>query len=154
MKDDFEIILDDEITSLLIEAGISANNKGYGYLRESIKIAIKQPDSLNSITKILYPAVAIKFNTTPQLVERNLRHCITKAYENNTLFNIRELNPNYNGGFCNSNIIALFAQLIDKRLHKDMIKFQNASIVSAQKKIISDLQERLAMYERTYKDYK
>ena len=154
MKENFDIIINDEITSLLIEAGISANNKGYNYLKEGIKIALKQPESLNSITKILYPSIAEKFNTTPQLVERNLRHCITKAYDNNTLFNIKELNPNYCGNYCNSNVIALFSQIIDKRLHKDMVKYQNASIVSTQKKIISDLQERLAIYERTYKDYK
>lgn len=50
-----------------------AHIKGYQYLREAILLTIDDMDIINSVTKVLYPEVARKFNTTPSRVERAIR---------------------------------------------------------------------------------
>lgn len=73
--------LDKKITMLLHEVGIPAHIKGYVYLRQAIKQCCKNStDYLGAITKILYPDVAKKFNTTGSRVERAIRHAIEVAW--------------------------------------------------------------------------
>ena len=60
-------VLENEITGMIHEIGVPAHIKGYQYLRESITLAVNDPDIINSITKILYPTIAKKFETTPKM---------------------------------------------------------------------------------------
>jgi len=91
---------DERITNIFITVGIPAHIKGYQFLREAIKLAIDNPDIINSITKRLYPSVADKFDTSPSKVERAIRHAIEVAWnrgkiENiNTLFGVRVYSHN------------------------------------------------------------
>lgn len=92
--------LDEKITNIFITVGIPAHIKGYQFLREAIKMAIDNPDIINSITKRLYPEVAERFDTSPSKVERAIRHAIEVAWnrgkiENiNSLFGVRVYNHN------------------------------------------------------------
>lgn len=92
--------LEEKITNIFITVGIPAHIKGYQFLREAIKLAIDNPDIINSITKKLYPEVAEKFDTSPSKVERAIRHAIEVAWnrgkiENiNSLFGVRVYNHN------------------------------------------------------------
>lgn len=92
--------LDEKITNIFITVGIPAHIKGYQFLREAIKMAIDNPDIINSITKRLYPEVAQRFDTSPSKVERAIRHAIEVAWnrgkiENiNSLFGVRVYNHN------------------------------------------------------------
>jgi len=72
--------LDSEITTLLHEVGVPAHIRGYMYIRESIKMVFHNIDILGSITKVLYPEIARKFNTTSSRVERAIRHAIEVAW--------------------------------------------------------------------------
>ncbi len=72
--------LDKEITDLLHEIGVPAHIKGYMYLRESITMVYNDIDILSGITKVLYPTVAKKYNTTSSRVERAIRHSIEVAW--------------------------------------------------------------------------
>ena len=45
---------------MIHEIGVPAHIKGYQYLRESITLAVNDPDIINSITKVLYPTIAKK----------------------------------------------------------------------------------------------
>ncbi len=72
--------LDTEITELLHEIGVPAHIKGYMYLRESITMVYNDVTILGGITKVLYPTVAKKFNTTSSRVERAIRHSIEVAW--------------------------------------------------------------------------
>ena len=47
--------LEEKISNVFITVGIPAHIKGYQFLREAIKMAIEEPDIINSITKQLYP---------------------------------------------------------------------------------------------------
>ena len=43
-------------------------------------MAVNDIETINSITKILYPTLAKKFKTTPSRVERAIRHAIEVAW--------------------------------------------------------------------------
>ena len=83
--------LDTEITTLLHEIGVPAHIRGYLYIRESIKMVYYDIEILGSITKILYPEVAKKFNTTSSRVERAIRHAIEVAWSRGKMDTIDEL---------------------------------------------------------------
>jgi len=72
--------LDQTITAIIKEIGVPAHIKGYSFLREGIHMVYKDVDLLGSVTKILYPDIAKKYNTTPSRVERAIRHAIEVAW--------------------------------------------------------------------------
>lgn len=92
--------LEEKISNVFITVGIPAHIKGYQFLREAIKMAIEEPDIINSITKQLYPSIAARFSTSASKVERAIRHAIEVAWnrgkiENiNALFGIKVYNSN------------------------------------------------------------
>lgn len=83
--------LDERLANIFITVGIPAHIKGYQFLREAIKMAIENPDIINSITKRLYPDVADKFDTTASKVERAIRHAIEVAWNKGKIENINHL---------------------------------------------------------------
>lgn len=72
--------LEEKISEIFISIGIPPHIKGYGYLREGIKMTIENPYIINSVTKELYPSISKKFDTTPSKVERAIRHAIEVAW--------------------------------------------------------------------------
>lgn len=72
--------LDQMITAIIKEIGVPAHIKGYSFLREGIHMVYKDVELLGSVTKILYPDIATKYNTTPSRVERAIRHAIEVAW--------------------------------------------------------------------------
>ncbi len=74
------ITIEEKISEIFISIGIPPHIKGYGYLREGIKMTIERPYVINSVTKELYPSIAKKFSTTASKVERAIRHAIEVAW--------------------------------------------------------------------------
>ena len=72
--------LEKDVTDMIHEIGVPAHIKGYQYLREAIMMSVEDVEMLNSITKILYPSIAKKYQTTPSRVERAIRHAIEVAW--------------------------------------------------------------------------
>lgn len=72
--------LEKDVTEMIHEIGVPAHIKGYHYLREAIMMCVEDVDMLSSITKVLYPTIADKFQTTPSRVERAIRHAIEVAW--------------------------------------------------------------------------
>ena len=72
--------LEKDVTDMIHEIGVPAHIKGYQYLREAIMMSVQDIEMLNSITKILYPTIAKKYQTTPSRVERAIRHAIEVAW--------------------------------------------------------------------------
>ncbi len=72
--------LDERISNIFIAIGIPPHIKGYGYLREGIKMAVENPHIINNVTKGLYPIIGEKFDTTASKVERAIRHAIEVAW--------------------------------------------------------------------------
>ena len=79
-NDYIERNLESDVTNVIHEIGVPAHIKGYQYLRDAIIMSINDMDMLNSITKILYPTIAKKHQTTASRVERAIRHAIEVAW--------------------------------------------------------------------------
>ena len=108
--------LESRVTNMLHEIGIPAHIKGYHYLRDAIIMAVNDMDVLNAITKILYPTVAKKYQTTSSRVERAIRHAIEVAWSRGKLDTLDELFgytvSTGKGKPTNSEFIALIADTI------------------------------------------
>lgn len=83
--------LDASITSIIHEIGVPAHIKGYLYLREAISMVYNDIELLGSITKVLYPDIAKKYNTTASRVERAIRHAIEVAWSRGNIESISTL---------------------------------------------------------------
>jgi len=83
--------LDARITNIIHEIGVPAHIKGYIYLREAITMVYNNVELLGSITKILYPDIAKKFNTTSSRVERAIRHAIEVAWSRGNVDSLNKM---------------------------------------------------------------
>lgn len=68
------------ITRHIKKVGITANVKGYYYLRDAILMVHNDFELMSRLTTGLYATVAEKYNSTPQRVERAMRHAIETAW--------------------------------------------------------------------------
>lgn len=116
--------IETEITNIIHEIGVPAHIKGYLYLREAIKMVIDNVELLGAVTKELYPSIAKKFNTTPNRVERAIRHAIEVAWSRGKVDTINQLFGytvhNTKGKPTNSEFIAMIADKL--RLEHSMVK--------------------------------
>lgn len=69
------------VTDVIHDIGVPAHIKGYKYLREAIIMTVEDPEMINGVTKVLYPAVAKAYATTSSRVERAIRHAIEVAWD-------------------------------------------------------------------------
>lgn len=108
-SDDMEV----EVTNIIHDVGVPAHIKGHQYLRDAILMSMKDNEMLNGVTKVLYPAVAEKYHTTPSRVERAIRHAIEVAWGRgkiDTLQNVFGYTINMGKGKpTNSEFIAMIA---------------------------------------------
>lgn len=68
------------IHETLLSIGIPPNLLGYMYLVEAIQMILLKPLYLHNVTKGLYIDIARKYDSTPQRVERAIRHAINTAW--------------------------------------------------------------------------
>lgn len=107
------------VTEVIHEIGVPAHIKGYQYLREAIILTINDMEIINSVTKVLYPTVAKKFNTTPSRVERAIRHAIEVAWDRGDIETLQKFFgytvSNVKGKPTNSEFIAMIADCLSLR---------------------------------------
>ena len=72
--------LEKQVTAVIQSLGVPAHVKGYQYLREAIQTTIEDRETNSAITKVLYPTIAKKYQTTPSRVERAIRHAIEVTF--------------------------------------------------------------------------
>ena len=108
--------LEKDVTDMIHEIGVPAHIKGYQYLREAIMMSVEEPDMLGSITKVLYPTSAKRYQTTSSRVERAIRHAIEVAWNRGRMETLDNLFGytinNGKGKPTNSEFIALIADKI------------------------------------------
>ena len=108
------------VTEIIQKLGIPAHIKGYHYLRTAILSAIEDSRLMECVTKLLYPCVAQKYDTTSSRVERAIRHAIEIAWDRgdseviNSFFGYTI--DNYRGRPTNSEFIALVTDKIRLQL--------------------------------------
>ena len=107
------VALKNRVTAVIHEIGVPAHIKGYQYLREAIIIAVNDLEVINAVTKVLYPAVAKRFATTPSRVERAIRRAIEVAWDRGDLETLQKYFgytvSNAKGKPTNSEFIAMIA---------------------------------------------
>lgn len=77
--------LSERLYAALIEVGIARRLDGFGYLMEAVMLALEDVDYQNNLSKRLYPAVALKYNTSATCVERSIRHAVEAAWSHSRL---------------------------------------------------------------------
>ena len=111
--------LEATVTDIIHEIGVPAHIKGYQYLREAIILTINDMDIINAVTKVLYPTVAKKFDTTPSRVERAIRHAIEVAWDRGDIETLQKFFgytvSNIKGKPTNSEFIAMIADCLSLR---------------------------------------
>ncbi len=112
------------VTDVIHEIGVPAHIKGYQYLREAIMLAVLDMEVINAVTKVLYPAVAKRFGTTPSRVERAIRHAIEVAWDRGDLETLQKFFgytvSNIKGKPTNSEFIAMIADCLSLRRKRNM----------------------------------
>lgn len=68
------------ITCIIKDLGITANKKGYYYIRYAVELMINDITLIEKITTVIYSSVAKEFNTTPSRAERAIRHSIETGW--------------------------------------------------------------------------
>lgn len=107
------ISMETAVTNIIHEIGVPAHIKGYQYLREAILISVEDMEVINAVTKVLYPEVAKRYNTTPSRVERAIRHAIEVAWDRGDLETLQKYFgytvSNIKGKPTNSEFVAMIA---------------------------------------------
>lgn len=73
-----------KIEDTLLAMGVPAGIKGFTYIADAIQIFDERGTDIQ-ITKELYPAIAVKNNTTPSRTERAIRHAfeVVRSHKGN-----------------------------------------------------------------------
>ena len=80
-RDGISADMEAQVTKIIHQIGVPAHIKGYQYLRTAILMTIDDNDIINSVTKVLYPSIAKRYQTTTSRVERAIRHAIEVAWD-------------------------------------------------------------------------
>lgn len=73
----------DEVIRILCRLGITANYDGFYQTVYAVDLATAVPEKLQSVTNCIYPEVAIKYNTSPDNVRKNIAKIRDIAWERN-----------------------------------------------------------------------
>jgi two-component system response regulator (stage 0 sporulation protein A) len=68
------------LSKIIKNLGVSPALLGYGYIKYAVELMFTDETYMYSITKKLYPKIAIKYNTTADRVERAIRHAIETGW--------------------------------------------------------------------------
>lgn len=110
---DLDRQIEERISRIFIGMGMPPHIKGYSYLREGIRLAVEEPEIINSVTKRLYPTIGVRYKTSASKVERAIRHAIGVAWNKghidtlNALFGVNAYSESDKP--TNSEFIALIA---------------------------------------------
>ena len=85
------MIVCEAIGELLEQLGLARKEKGFERLSYAIAVTAQEFERAGSVTKLLYPDLAKHFQTTPEKIERSLRHLIEKSWEKGEKTRFEEL---------------------------------------------------------------
>ena len=75
-----------EIEQLLSSLGISLRYTGYRCVEDSLMLMLGDETRIHSVTKCLYPEIALKYRTSITAVERNIRTLSLVAWRDRRLY--------------------------------------------------------------------
>lgn len=74
-----EISLEVEVSNIIKGTGISPHMLGYPYILEAVMEILQEQGPFFCASRVIYPCIAKKFNTTPEKVERAIRNTLSSA---------------------------------------------------------------------------
>lgn len=81
MKRQTESSLEIRLFEMMLKMGVPARLKGYYYLKTAVLLVSEDMQRVGSVTKLLYPEIAKRYNTTDGKVERAIRNAIGISWE-------------------------------------------------------------------------
>lgn len=79
------------VTEMLSRFGLPRHLLGYEYLKYAILVCIEDYRQIHNLTKGLYPAIALKYNSTGSRVERSIRHAIEISWKRTDIDTVNEI---------------------------------------------------------------
>lgn len=79
------------ISEMMLDMGIPVHLKGYHYMRTAVLLSVEDMKVVGSVTKLLYPEIAKRYNTTDGKVERAIRNAIEISWERGNRQTFEEL---------------------------------------------------------------
>lgn len=76
-----KISIYDKVAEILKKLGIAPDKNGFHYLRKAIYECYLEPSLLTSITKEIYPMLAVSFNKKESCIERSIRSAIETGWD-------------------------------------------------------------------------
>ncbi len=73
---------DKEIYEIMKDLGVPAHLKGFAGIRECVSVVLGYPEYVNSFTRDVYGAAAVRLGSTASRVERAVRHAIDFVFQN------------------------------------------------------------------------
>lgn len=111
------------ISMMMLDMGVPAHLKGYRYVRTAVYMAEEDMRVVGSVTKLLYPEIAKRYNTTDGKVERAIRNAIEISWERGNPETFKKLFGYCAGsGQCrptNSEYIAAMADVVRLQICED-----------------------------------
>ena len=108
------------IRRLQIRLNMPISITGFLYLQESVLLAMEDPQALHQLTNVLYPYVALQFQTSGKNVERCIRNAVEKTFEEGDLAMLQRYFPHFlnnkNGKPNNKEFIGYLAELAKDQL--------------------------------------
>lgn len=80
-----------ETSNILLQIGIPGNVAGSKYLLKAVQIAINNPKAVMAVTRLIYPIIAMEFNTKSTNIERAIRHAIEISWNKNKIVQLNDL---------------------------------------------------------------
>ena len=108
----------EDIQWLLHCLGVTENYTGFFPTVYAIQLAIRDPDRLALVTKLIYPDVARQFGTNWKAVERNMRTMVSAIWANNPLLLCELAGRQLSGKPKNSTFLAIVAGSCGKQWAK------------------------------------
>ncbi|MBR5798529.1 MAG: sporulation initiation factor Spo0A C-terminal domain-containing protein [Lachnospiraceae bacterium] len=81
MENQAEKSLEELLFDMMVNMGVPAHLKGYHYLKAAVMLVSEDMRAVGSVTKLLYPEIAKRYNTTDGKVERAIRNAIEVSWE-------------------------------------------------------------------------
>lgn len=120
-KDDRKV--EQMVSNMMLDIGVPAHLKGYRYVRTAVLMAEEDMKVVGSVTKLLYPEIAKRYNTTDGKVERAIRNAIEISWERGNKKTFEGLFgyccDNGNARPTNSEYIAVIADTIRIQLNSE-----------------------------------
>lgn len=80
-----------ETSNILLQIGIPGNVAGSKYLLRAVALAVNNPNAVMNITKLIYPIIAIEYNTKVANIERAIRHAIEIAWNKSKIVQLNRI---------------------------------------------------------------